>query len=293
MRTIVLSALCIVLYACSSVVETSTPPAQHASDDLGQFHRRAMEISKGNPELRRAFEDLFAMPWEPEPLIPPRTPEEMDLFMTAAESEAMTQRNALASTVMQVAALAGGHREECSRILVRFLEHPHGHVRWATSNALTTLRVRAVAPDLVGLLSHPNPETRQWAMHALVSVGGVDYAPEIIGCLEDENDQVRQGAILAIGHLETTAVAPQVAAYLFHEREDVRLVAATVLYRLGHDGQWPPDPSEIVSAMRTWWEKHKEDPRFREVGQVDTNTADHSPGGLAFVVTFYILYWLV
>ncbi len=252
-----------------------------------------MEISKGDPELRRAFDDLFAMPWEPEPFIPPRTPEEMDLFMSAAEFEAEAQRNEFANTVMQVATHADRHREECSRILVRFLEHPHGHVRWAASNALTMLRVRAVAPDLVGLLSHPNPETRQWAMHALVSVGGVDYAPEIIGRLEDENDQVRQGAILAIGHLETTAIAPQVAAYLSHEREVVRLAASIVLYRLGHDGQWPPDESSIVSRMRIWWETHKEDPRFREVGQVDTNTADHSPGGLAFVVTFYILYWLV
>ena len=248
-----------------------------------------MEISKGNPELRRTFEDLFAMPWEPEPFIPPRTLEEMDLFMTAAESEAMTQRNEFAKTVIQVATHAGGHKEECSRILVRYLEHPHGHVRWAASNALTMLRVRAVAPDLVGLLSHPDPETRQWAMHALVSVGGVDYAPEIISRLEDENDQVRQGAILAIGHLETTTIAPQVAAYLFHEREDVRLVAAIALYRLGHDGQWPPDESGIVSRMRTWWEMHKDDPEFHEVGQVDTEHADHSPGGLAFVVTFYIL----
>ena len=286
MRMIVLSALCLMLAACSAVVETSTPPAQLATDDLAQLQRRAMEISKGDPELRRAFEDLFAMPWEPEPSIPPRTPEEMDLFMSVAQSEAMTQRNALASTVMQVEALAGGHKEECSRILVRFLEHPHGHVRWAASNALTTLRVRAVAPDLVPLLSHPNPETRQWAMHALVSVGGVDYAPEIIGCLEDENDQVRQGAILAIGHLETTAIAPQVAAYLFHEREDVRLAAAIALYRLGHNGQWPPDPSEIVSAMRIWWETHKEDPRFREVGRVDTDPADHSDEDIAFVVSF-------
>ncbi len=213
--------------------------------------------------------------------------------MTVAESEAMTQRNALASTVMQVATHADRHKEECSRILVRFLEHPHGHVRWAASNALTTLRVRAVAPDLVGLLGHPNPETRQWAMHALVSVGGVDYAPEIIGCLEDENDQVRQGAILAIGHLETTAIAPQVAAYLSHEREVVRLAAATALYRLGHDGQWPPDESGIVSRMRIWWETHKDDPEFRGVGQIDADSADHSPGGLAFVVAFYILYWLV
>ena len=249
MRTIVLSALCLVLAACSTVVETSPPPAQLASDDPGQLRRRAMEISKGDPELRRAFEDLFAMPWESEPSLPPRTPEEMDLFMTPAEREAETQRNALARTVMQVALLAKGHEEECSRILVRFLEHPHGHVCWAASNALTTLRVRAVAPDLVPLLSHPNPETRQWAMHALVSVGGVDYAPEIIGCLEDENDQVRQGAILAIGHLETTSIAPQVAAYLSHERETVRLAAATALYRLGHDGQWPPDPSGIVSTI--------------------------------------------
>ncbi|MCH7573277.1 MAG: HEAT repeat domain-containing protein [Planctomycetes bacterium] len=276
MRTIVLSSLCIVLAACVSVVETTTPPAQLAPDDLGQLQRRAMEISKGNPELRRAFDALFAMPWEPEPSIPPRTPEEMDLFMTSAESEAMTQRNALASTVMQVASLAGCHRKECSRILVRFLEHPHGHVCWAASNALTTLRVRAVAPDIAGLLGHHNPETRQWAMHALVSVGGVDYAPEIVGRLEDENDQVRQGAILAIGHLETTTIASQVAAYLSHEREVVRLAAAIALYRLGHDGQWPPDDSGIVSTMRTWWETHKDDPEFRGAGQVDADSGDHS-----------------
>ncbi len=260
MRTIVLSCLCIVLAACASVVETTTPGAQLASDDLGQLQRRAMEISKGNPELRRALEDLFAIPWKPEPSIPPRTTEELDLFMTAAESEALAQRNAVAGTVTQVAVLAGRHEEECSRILVRFLEHPHGHVRWAASNALTTLRVRAVAPDLVSLLDHHHPETRQWAMHALVGVGGVDYAPQIIGRLEDENDQVRRSAILAIGHLETTAIAAQVAAYLSHEREVVRVAAATALYRLGHDGQWPPDASGLVSTMRTWWETHKDDP---------------------------------
>ena len=279
MRTITLSALCLVLAACLAVVETDTPPAQLASDDPAQLQRRAMEISKGDPELRRAFEDLFAMPWEPEPSIPPRTPEEMDLFMSAAEIEAETQRNEVARTVMQVAAHAGRHREECSRILVSFLEHPHGHVRWAASNALTTLRVRAVAPDLARLLSHHHPETRQWAMHALVSVGGVDYAPEIVGRLEDENDQVRQGAILAIGHLETTTIASQVAAYLSHEREVVRLAAAIALFRLGHDGQWPPDHSGIELTMRSWWEKHKDDPKFRGVGQVDAEPGDHSPGG--------------
>ncbi|MEE8155847.1 MAG: HEAT repeat domain-containing protein [Phycisphaerales bacterium] len=272
MRTIVLSALCIVLWACASVVETAAPVAQLASDDLGQLRRRALEISKGNPELQRAFEDLFAIPWEPEPSIPPRTTEELDLFMTAAEMKAEAQRNAVASTVMQVAALAGRHEEECSQILVRFLEHPHGHVRWAASNALTTLRVPAVAPDLVPLLDHHHPETRQWAMHALVSVGGVDYAPEIIRRLEDENDQVRRSAILAIGHLETTAIAPQVAAYLSHEREVVRLAAATALYRLVHDGQWPPSAAGLVSSMRTWWETHKDDPDFRGAGQVDADS---------------------
>ena len=272
MRPIVLSALCIVLWACASVVETATPGAQLASDDLGQLQRRAIGISKGDPELRRAFEDLFAIPWEPESSIPPRTTEEIDLFLTASEMEAEAQRNAVASTVTQVAALAGRHEEECSRILVRFLEHPHGHVRWAASNALTTLRVRAVAPDLVLLLGHHHPETRQWAMHALVGVGGVDYAPEIVGRLEDENDQVRRSAILAIGHLETKAVAPQVAAYLYHEGEVVRLAAATALYRLGHGGQWPPSPAGLVSTMRIWWEAHKDDPEFRWPGEVDADS---------------------
>ncbi|MCZ6834470.1 MAG: HEAT repeat domain-containing protein [Planctomycetota bacterium] len=261
MRTIVLSALCLVLSGCASALKSSTPPTRLASDDLGQLQRQAMEVSKGNPELRMAFEDLFAIPWEPEPAIPPQTPEDLDLFMSASEIEAEAQRNALANTVMQVAKQAGGHEEECSGILVRFLEHPHGHVRWAASNALVTLRVRAVAPDLVPLLGHHRPETRQWAMHALVSVGGVDYAPEIIGRIEDENDQVRRSAILAIGHLETTTIAPLVAQYLSHEREVVRLAASTALYRLGHDGQWPPPG--LVSIMRAWWESHKDDPEFR------------------------------
>ncbi len=111
-------------------------------------------------------------------------------------------------------------------------------------------------------------------MHALASVGGVNYAPEIVGRLEDENDQVRRSAILAIGHLETTAIAPQVAAYLYHEREVVRLAAATALYRLGHDGQWPPPHPGLVPTMRTWWETHKDDPEFHWAGQVEADSGE-------------------